>query len=328
MSQLTSLEQQLKAMQQKLAQIKTEEEAKTEFQYKGPNMKIKLIIGNKEFLSDAHTLYNKQYGNTLFYQHNVRQKQNIEGSKPQPGSDKHEKELFFARDPKLFPHIIDYLSGYYLRNTLRNLPVIDLERLQSDAQYFQVKPLYDLITSSLNLRYNPYMKSPLLELNEDQTCVIRTAQQPGLDQCVAVYGVMQGNCKRYIDFTVLSHGDLYVKLGVAEAKPFRITRFPGRAEYPGCSFYGSTGVVYRKGGTEALGGGKWKFGDRIGIGVELNAEQDAASVGFYINGTLMKNKFDLKQYMDVKKGVVFVTSLYTANDCVCINQDPVLPQSF
>eukprot|EP00483_Globobulimina_turgida_P012301 UN12323 len=113
-------------------------------------------------------------------------------------------------------------------------------------------------------------------------------------------------------------------LGVTEARPFKIGSYAG-GTMSGCSYYGNNGYMYRSGSFQAWGKALCS-GDRIGALVKLSKESNVATISFYQNGVLQKEEANLKNYMDVDKGVVFVVGLYTANDRVQLVQNPVFPQ--
>eukprot|EP00483_Globobulimina_turgida_P003620 UN03626 len=114
-------------------------------------------------------------------------------------------------------------------------------------------------------------------------------------------------------------------IGVTESKPFKHGPYPGHARVSGCSLYGANGHLYRSGGNEAWSAA-WTYGDRIGVLVKLNKDDNTATVAFHQNGQRVKNVLNLATYMNVGNGVLFIANLYSANDQVQIVENPIVPQ--
>ncbi len=303
-------------MQQMQAQLLAMEEQKYNA---GGNNKVKLIISDKEFMTNAKTLSNEKHGNTLFVQSLAQVKEG--------GDDKDDAviELYFDRDPDLFIHILNYLRGYDLNSQLRRLKVYELEKLRDDAIYFKIKGFEELIKTALYGRFDPNLGSPLIELLQNSTVIKRSGTNNSLWQSTAIYGTLSGTGSRYVEINIATQFDRYIMFGVTEADPFRIARYPGNSDVSGCSYYCYNGQLYRSNGNEAWGASSG-YGDRVGALVKLNKESNMATIAFYKNGQLLKKEINLKNYMNVDKGVVFVVSLHNVDYQVQLVQNPIFPQ--
>mmetsp|Transcript_59078 Transcript_59078/g.94025 ORF Transcript_59078/g.94025 Transcript_59078/m.94025 type:complete len:341 (+) Transcript_59078:114-1136(+) len=333
---LQSMQEQLLALQNQINHAMEEKKQAEELQYKGKNMKVVLIIGNKqEFVTDTDHLFHKDHGNTLFLSTFLaKEKKEDEGSND---DEQHSKSnlagirneacirLEFPRNPGWFQYIIDYLSGYNLEHALRELSVVQLERLQNDAMYYRLNTWLNVVTQALYARFNPYLGSPFIELKKNATVAVRSSVNTDVWQSTAVYGALYGTSTRYVEINMVSEISKHVMLGVTEAEQFRVASYPGGTAFAGCSYYCANGYMYRSASSEGWGEASG-CGDKVGALVKLNRESDMATIAFYKNGVLLKEEINLKNYMDVSKGVVFVVGLYNANEYVQLVQNPVVPQ--
>ena len=63
---MAAMQQQMLQLQQNMAKLAEEKKKERELEYQGPNIRIKLVISDKEFISSTNTLLHKRYGKTLF----------------------------------------------------------------------------------------------------------------------------------------------------------------------------------------------------------------------------------------------------------------------
>eukprot|EP01084_Bolivina_argentea_P297092 511757_1 len=331
--QFDQLQHQVKALQNQLEQVLTNDEKKSDaFKFVKMNTRIKLIISSKEFVSNAYTLFNKKHGNTLFIQ--AFDKYNQDELKIQEGQhdDKHLSqaniskitELYFDRNPDLFQYIIDYMRDYNIQHSLRELTVIQLEKLQDDALYFQINTFYAMIRNILRCRFNKYSCSPLIQLSSMSTVAERLEKHDDNWQCIALCDVLSETECRYNEFNIVEQGEGHIMIGVTDPKSFRLNDYAG-GTMPGCSIYTLDGNLYSNKSNKEWGE-NILTGDTIGVLLENNKIHNTATVAFYINGKLQNEKIDLKQLMDVDKGIIIVVAMYTANDIVHLSQNVIAPQ--
>ena len=311
---MQQIQQQMLQLQNQLAQAMEEQKYNV-----SANNRVKLIISDKEFMTNSKTLSNQQHGNTLF-------RQSLSQANNDGGDDNKTDivELYYDRNPNLFSYIIDYLRGYDLKSKLCTLKIFELEKLRDDAVYFKIKGFEELLTSILYARFDPNLGSPLIELSRNGTVAKRLNINGDVVQGTAVYGVLSGTASRYVEISIASNLSRNVNLGVTEANAFRVHSYPGGENYVGCSYYCLNGKLYRSGGSESWGASS--RGDKIGALVKLNKESKMATIAFYKNGKLLKKEINLKSYMNPDKGVVFVITMYNANEYVQLVQNPVSPQ--
>lgn len=286
------------------------------------NNKVKLVISDKEFITNSNTLSDQTHGNTLFNQSlsQINQTMDNQDNKTNPII-----ELYFDRNPDLFIFILDYLRGYQLKSKLHQLQISELEKLRDDAIYFKMNGFQQLIASILHTRINPQITHPLIKLTHNSTIAKRCNENNNQWTSTAVYGTVSDTGSRYVEIIIATNLNKNILLGVTEADPVRIASYVGAATFPGCGYECSTGYIYNKGANQAWGA-KIGFGDRLGAFVKVNKESNMATIAFYKNGGLLNKEMNLKNYTDVDKGVVFVVSLYDGLDQVQIVQDCRPPQ--
>eukprot|EP01084_Bolivina_argentea_P266277 451589_1 len=325
-----ALRKQLQVFQQQLNMLEEKKSDECKMQYKGKNTKVKLIISNKQFITNTDFLFAKQHGNTLFIQTFLNKDQAQEGINDVDKSGKSQAKqslihLEFQRNPDLFQYIIDYLSGYNLQHQLQELTVIQLEKLQNDASYYQIDPFYNIVTSALHCRFNPYLGSALIELKKNSTVAIRSSINSDVWQSNAIYGILTGTATRYVEVYTPTAISRNFFLGVTEADSFKVGEYPGYNTVAGCGYHFNDGSLYRSGSYESWGSAVYHY-ERLGVMVKLNKESNMATIGFYKNGKLINKEMNLKNYMNVDKGVVFAVSIYSATDHIQLVQNPVIPQ--
>ena len=320
---MSQLQQQMQQLQNQLTQAMEEQKYNV-----CASNKVKLIISDKEFMTNSKTLSNEQHGNTLFIQSLSQISKLSEGT--HDGKDKEKDndnivELHFDRNPDLFEFILDYLRRYDLKTKLRGLKMYELEKLREDAIYFKIKGFQKLITAILYAKFNPDLGSPLIEISQNATVAKRSSMNADQWKSTAIYGTLFGTTSRYVEINIVTSINNYIMLGVSEAETFRVAKYPGSTNYPGCCYYCNNGYLYRSASTESWGVSS-SCGDKIGALVKLNQESNMATIAFYKNGKLLNKETNLKNYMNVDKGVVFVVSLYSANEYVQLVQHAIPPQ--
>ena len=317
---MSQLQKQVQKLQNQLGQIVEEQE----YNY-SVNKRVKLIISDSEFITNTKTLSNQQHGNTLFHRSLSHMNSQNEGNN---NDEKNNKmiEMYFDRDPELFIYILNYLRGYNLKNKLHELTQNQLEKLKDDTIFYKISRFQDMIIKTLYGRFNPYLCSPLMECKQNCRTIIRSGGPNNWNGCVSVYGILKGTGSRYVEVNYVNSVNGYMKLGVTEATSFKTSSFPGWTKnYPGCIYHFSDGALYRNAAREEFGEAL-DGGDRIGILVKLNEESNMATIGFYKNGKLMREERNLRNYMNVSKGVLFVVALYNIGDQLQLVQNPQYPQ--
>jgi len=234
-------------------------------------------------------------------------------------------EQFVNIDPDRFPVVSRYLRGYPIKNDLWNMAVPDLEDLLVNAHNFEMAELETVADDALLHRFNPFLcGSPsLLSLEDSGKGLKRLSTYSSLHISCSVYGVLKSGT-RYMEYDIVTQGNRYIMIGVAEADGFRSGPFPGASSVPGISYYGANGKIYRNGGNQDFGS-SFSYGDRFGVLVEIADDQIYATITFYRNGEKIANSLDLKDYMSIDEGIVFTVNLYSAHDEVRIIQDPSVP---
>ncbi len=243
------------------------------------NNKVKLIISDKEFITNSRTLSKEQHGNTLFTQ--------ALAQVDEEGDDKDDGiiELCFDRNPDLFVYMLDYLRGYDLKPKLRQLKVYELETLRDDAIFYKIKGFQELIETELYGRFNPYLRSPLIEVKQNSRVATRSSKNVEHWHSAAICGTLTGTTSRYVEINIVTAISQYIMLGVTEADPFRISTYPGGTNFPGCSYHCYSGYLQRSNGSEPWGATS-NNGDRVGALVKLNKESNMATIAFYKHGQI------------------------------------------
>eukprot|EP01084_Bolivina_argentea_P150330 262540_1 len=327
---------QLELMQKQMRELQRKNQ---KYEYKGPELKIKLQISNTIFVSSTNTLCNKQNGSNIFIQKILGVDEHDDQKNNEGDDNKSEYlnakliesqkkgtqlELFFDRDPELFPIILKYLRGYIMQPLLNECSVVQLQSLLDDAHYYRINGLIDIISNCIYNRFDPSLCAPSITLSDNGIGITRNAVATNLHHSCGVYGILRRG-KRYVEFQLMSQGNRYIMFGVTEAEGYMYAPYPGHAKCKGCSVYGANGNLYRAGSIEgwapALG-----WSDRIGILVDISNDLSTATIAWYVNGKLVKQAKNLKDYMDVSKGVIFVANLYAHNDQVVIMQNCKMPQ--
>ena len=298
------------------------------FENQGSDYIIKLIISNKIFHSSAHVLFNKTQKQTLF----IREFLSPDKSSINYEVDTKLKDgiiqLYFDRDPEMFPYILNFLRGYPMDSDLYELSVGKLEKLRSDAVYFGLNDLEKLLTDTLHSRFNHHLCStPSRMLVSDNGVRVKKIDESKHVSC-SVYGVLNVGM-RYVEFDINADGTATHMIGVTEGNNFKSGSYPGHPNTKGISLYGANGHIYRNGGHQAWSTSPFTNGDRVGILVDIWYDQEnkmTAKISWYINGKKIGNTLDLTQYMNMDNGVIFVVNMYTMNEEVQIVQNPVMPR--
>ena len=321
----------IEKMQQKMEEIKKKSKA---YEYKGPQLKVKVEVADQTFMSSTKVLCNKANGNTLFMRQILGLPDDDDEELKNEGNESQQIakapkngsciDIYFDRDPDVFPLILSYLRGYNMDYTLHNCSVETLQTLYDDAVYYRVKGLIKSVHDRIHKRFDPKLCSPLIELSKNGMSATRIAANNSLHVSCGVYGVLRKG-RRYVEFELVSHGNRYIMLGVAEADNYKFSPYPGQVRCTGCSYYATNGHLYRNGGSEAWGAAL-SHGDQIGVLVDISEDQDTATIAFYVNGKLVKNAVDLTAYMNIRKGVVFVGNMYSSADQILIVQCPKVPK--
>lgn len=116
------IENQMTDLEQREERWKKMDEQVEEF-IKNQQDVIRLNVGGKKFVTRIETLV--AIKDTLFYKIVVSKKFNLQ------------EELFFDRNPKIFPIVMDYLRNKKLDYTRYNRD--QLEDLRIEAEYFEVR---------------------------------------------------------------------------------------------------------------------------------------------------------------------------------------------
>eukprot|EP01084_Bolivina_argentea_P030559 56605_1 len=227
--------------------------------YDGPDTKVILTISNKVFHTSTNVLLNSKHGNTFFIheflgmdKHSINCDQNKNDKHLDEGDlfkmDEAIKnkmdviyqqtdkviELYFDRDPKLFAHILNYLRGYQMTHHIYDLGVRKLEKLLSDAQYYGIIDLEEMVTNALYSRFNPYLCAPSSVLTLSDADKILTRTSGGYHYTCSVYGILYTGT-RYVEFEIITHGEKRQMIGVTQANNFKSGLYPGHARVKGIS---------------------------------------------------------------------------------------------
>eukprot|EP01084_Bolivina_argentea_P030560 56607_1 len=321
--------------------------------YDGPDTKVILTISNKVFHTSTNVLFNPKHGITFFIheflgtdKNSINHDSNCNAKTNEPDNDsntlfkmdqaindqmnrihneKKDKaiQLYFDRNPELFHYILDYLRGYPIEYDLYVLDVRILEKLLSDAKYFGLDELQNIVTNALHSRFNPYLcaSSSLMQVLDAGRTLKRITG--GLHISCSVYGKLETGT-RYVEYDIMTHGNRYQMIGVTEADLFKSGPYPGHANVKGISLYGNNGHIYRNGGAEGWCS-SFHHGDRVGVLVEITDDKKSAKITFYLNRKKVKHALDLKQYMNIDNGVLFTVNMHDAGEEVQIIQNPMLP---
>ena len=201
------------------------------------------------------------------------------------------------------------------------LSITQLQLLLDDAIYYKIKGLIELINDRIHKRFDPRYCTPVISITGNGTVAFRENVNASLYQSCGVYGILRKG-KRYVEFQIISKGSRTIMFGVTEGDNYSFAPYPGYPpRCPGVSYYAANGNLYRAGSDEAWGAGL-SYGDKCGILVNISEATNTATVAFYVNGRLVKQAKNLKDYMDISNGVVFVANLYSHTEQVVIVQSP------